>query len=489
MPVRWRLTLWQVALLALLLAGFAAVVYGAVSRDLRGQERDAVRARLPEVERAVVAAFGPAIVDRRDDERSGGSGSGRRGDDDQRGGPPFPAWSLEAVSAALAEAADEEDRTAWLLGPEGRVLATSDADLPAPAPDRLPPPGGSAVLDIGGQPMLAVRDPVTLGFGRGGSISLVLAEPTHHLDAALARLRIVLAVAVAGGVGLSLGVGWFVAGRALRPVDALTGAARAIGETGDLARRVPEPPEDDELRRLARTFNGMLARLDAAFAQQRRFLADAAHELRTPLTSVRADLDALRTHPEMDPAEREAALRAAERESARMGRLVDDLLALARADAGPFLRPQPVALDDLVLDVMRAAEPLANGARLDIGDWDQVALVADPDRVRQALLNLIDNALRHSPAGGTVTVGLARGDGAARISVRDEGPGISAEHLPRIFDRFYRADAARDRAAGGAGLGLAIAREIAEAHGGRIEVVSAPGAGSTFTLELPLPSA
>ncbi len=482
MPVRWRLTLWQAALLALLLAAFATVVYGAIARDLHTQARDDLRARLPVAERAVTAAIGRGVMEGRGDD-----GRGRR-DGNGRGRSPVTAWSLEDVRDALTDAIDGDGRAAWLLGPEGRVLAASDAGLPAPGPDTLPPTGGSATLDIGGQPMLVVRGSLAFGPGRGDAISLVLAEPTHGIDAALARLRIVLAVAVAGGAALSLAVGWFVAGRALRPVDALTSAARTIGETGDLARRVPEPPEDDELGRLARTFNGMLAHLDEAFAQQRRFLADAAHELRTPLTSVRADLDALRAHPEMDPAEREDALRAAERETARMGRLVDDLLALARADAGPFLRPQPVSLDGLVLDVMRAAEPLASSARLDISDWDQVALVADPDRLRQALLNLIDNALRHSPAGGTVAVGLARDGGEARIAVRDEGPGIAAEHLPRIFDRFYRADAARDRASGGAGLGLAIAREIAEAHGGRIEVSTAPGAGSTFTLVLPLPA-
>jgi signal transduction histidine kinase len=272
----------------------------------------------------------------------------------------------------------------------------------------------------------------------------------------------------------------------MRPVDRMTQAARAIGRAADFSRRLPEPPQRDELGRLAVTFNEMLSQLGEAFATQRRFLADASHELRTPLTVVRTNAEALQRGVAADPVERAETLRAIVRETDRMGRLVADLLALARADAGQPLTRRRLALDTLVLDVYEQEQALANGVHLDLGEWEQVEVEGDPDRLKQVVLNLVDNALRHTPDGGTVTLDLVRRGEEAVLRVRDTGPGIPAEQLGRIFERFYRVDQPRSRQTGGTGLGLAIAQEVAGAHAGRIEVESRLGAGSTFSLVLPV---
>jgi two-component system phosphate regulon sensor histidine kinase PhoR len=187
-----------------------------------------------------------------------------------------------------------------------------------------------------------------------------------------------------------------------------------------------------------------------------------------------------------DPVAREETLRAIARESERMGRIVSDLLTLARADAGQPLERRHLALDSLVLEVYTQEQTLANGVRLQLGEWDQIAVEGDPDRLKQVMLNLVDNALRYTPSGGEVTLDLLQRGDEAVFQVHDTGPGIPAEQMSRIFDRFYRVDQPRTRGAGGTGLGLAIAREVAEAHGGRIDVESHVGEGSTFALVLPV---
>jgi signal transduction histidine kinase len=284
----------------------------------------------------------------------------------------------------------------------------------------------------------------------------------------------------------------------------MTRTAHAIGTSADFSSRLDEPPQADELGRLAHTFNDMLGQLDEAMKTQRRFLADASHELRSPLTAIRMNTEALLRGADADPAEREETLRAIARETDRMGRLVADLLALARADAGQPIEHRRVSLDALLLDVYQQERRLADGVHLTLGDLEQVEVDGDPDRLKQLLLNLVDNALRYTPCGGTVTLSVT-GDGGRRpaagapslpspvrrppsavVTVADTGAGIAPEHLPRVFDRFYRADPPRTRKTGGTGLGLAICKWVAEAHGGRIEVESRPGEGSTFRVYLPI---
>ncbi|MCX7669523.1 MAG: cell wall metabolism sensor histidine kinase WalK, partial [Anaerolineae bacterium] len=216
---------------------------------------------------------------------------------------------------------------------------------------------------------------------------------------------------------------------------------------------------------------------------------DVSHDLRTPLTTIQGNVDLLRRGAADDPQLRNEALRAIADETARMRRMVSDLLLLAQADAGLKLQRQPVELDTLLLEVYRQAQVMA-GDRLTVhlGAEDQALVLGDPDRLRQLLLNLVDNALKYTPAGGEVTLTLRRRDGWVQVIVEDTGIGISPEDLPHIFERHYRADRSRSRS-GGHGLGLAIAQWIAQAHDGRIEVTSELGKGSRFTVWLPEASA
>jgi two-component system, OmpR family, sensor kinase len=308
-------------------------------------------------------------------------------------------------------------------------------------------------------------------------------------DEALAQLTRILLVGGIAGVALAGVGGAFLARQALRPIDAMTHTAIAITDAGDLRRRIPAPATRDEVGRLAGTFNRMLDRLETLFKSQQRFTADVSHELRTPLTTVRGNVDLIRRTRVAD----DASLDAIQSETDRMTRLVGDLLLLAQADAGLPIRHEPVSLDTLLLDVYRQITVIAYDVNVRIGDEDAVTVTGDPDRLKQLVLNLADNAVRYTPAGGTVTLSLKREDGWAQLSVSDTGPGIPPEHLPHIFDRFYRVDRARSRQGsraagalgGGAGLGLSIAQWVAQSHNGRIDVHSELGKGTTFSVHLP----
>jgi heavy metal sensor kinase len=312
----------------------------------------------------------------------------------------------------------------------------------------------------------------------------------------MARIHFLWTLAALLPVALLLagGGGWLLARRALRPVDQMTTAARRI-EAEHLAQRLGGAEVNDELGRLARTLNEMLARLEAGFAQVRRFSADASHELRTPLTVLKGEIEVALRSPRA-PEEYRRVLTSTLEEVERMARLVEDLLLLSRADAGALrFESEPVELDHLIEEVAKQAEVLARPRQTRVSLTEMAPLVVrgDGQRLKQLLLNLVDNAIKYTPAGGQVTLGLrAVPDGAAaseeraEIFVRDTGIGIAPADVPRIFERFYRADPARSREAGGAGLGLCISRTIVEAHQGRIEVESAPGQGSTFRVLLPL---
>jgi signal transduction histidine kinase len=277
---------------------------------------------------------------------------------------------------------------------------------------------------------------------------------------------------------------WLLARRALSPVAALT--AGAIAQSRTFSRRATDGGDRDELDRLSSTFNEILGGQEEAYQAQQRFVAAVSHELRTPLTVVQANLELLQHGaPRMSEEERTEAVGEAFTEATRMARLVADLLTLARADAGVPLRRQPVELDRVLLDVVGEVRHLGRGQRLEVTAFETVVVQGDADRLKQLLLILVDNATKYTAAGGRVTVSLQLVGGVAVFIVGDSGVGISPEEMPRVFERFYRADQARSRDAGGTGLGLSIARWIAEEHGGTVELVSAPGTGTTATVRLP----
>lgn len=326
---------------------------------------------------------------------------------------------------------------------------------------------------------------VFLRHERTGGRVLAVAMPLAALDRSVEAFGRLMSLMAAIGVGAAFLLGWLVAARALRPVALLTQAAAHIASSRELARRVPERRSRDELAVLARTFNAMLASLERAHVAQQRFVSDASHELRAPLTIIHANLELLRRGDALARDERALAIREAHAEAERLARLVADLLALARADAGVPIRRMPVELDRVLLDVVGEARHLAKGQRLEIGPVEPTLVTGDPDRLRQLLLILLDNAIRYTPAPGRVTVALRHSGQEAEVQVGDEGVGIPADDLPRVFERFYRADPARSRDPGGSGLGLAIAQWIVARHGGRVTLESRPGKGTVAAVVLP----
>lgn len=320
----------------------------------------------------------------------------------------------------------------------------------------------------------------------GGNYLAEIAYPLDDRDAALARFRRLCFSVVGLGAGLSVLCGLLLAGRTLRPVRRMTETARSIG-SGTLAERLPRAHNGDELDNLAAVLNAMLARLEHQFLDVQRFTADAAHELRSPLSALRGTMEvALRHEPERDELRR--VLEESIEHLDRLTKTTNDLLLLARADAGrDFLQTAPLALAEVVRDVGDFYSVLASerGVRLTLDATGSVQMWGDAARLRQVAGNLIDNAVRHTPPGGVVRVVVEDGGANAILWVEDTGPGIDPEHLPHLFERFYRADPGRARHDGGSGLGLAICRSIVEAHGGRIDAASTVGVGTIMTVLLP----
>jgi two-component system, OmpR family, sensor kinase len=309
------------------------------------------------------------------------------------------------------------------------------------------------------------------------------------MEQALDQLKLFLFSGSLIGLTMTAIGSYMLAGQSLRPLTHITEAVRSVGQSRDLKHQVRTPATNDEIQQLAETFNHMLARLDAAFHAERRFVGDASHELRTPLTALRGNAEILLRQLDssrMNPDDMREGLGDIRDEAERMGRLVEHLLTLARADVGWRPDMQPVSLEKVVRDAARVANPLATDHVFRTEIDEELEIEGDPDQLRQLLLILLDNAFAYTPLGKTVTLRTSSEGGFARIDVIDEGPGMTEEQVNRIFDRFYRGSEARNGGATGAGLGLAIARWIADCHAGHISAYSAPDAGTRMTIRIPL---
>jgi heavy metal sensor kinase len=330
--------------------------------------------------------------------------------------------------------------------------------------------------------------------GASGAGYIVLAgQSLEPVEDELESLREILWYVVPVAVVVAGLGGWAIARQSLAPVSAMSRQAHTITAQA-LGARMPIVNPTDELGVLAQSFNDLLRRLEESFATQRRFMADASHELRTPIATSRTAVSVTLKQPHRDEAEYRDALRIVEDQTWRLTRIVDDMLTLARADAGEYpLRSISFYLDELVQDVARGARVLARaGAKIEVSAPAETPFTGDEDLLRRMLLNLVDNALQHVSPTGEVRLAIEQAEGEVRIVVSDNGPGIPIDAQAHIFERFYRADRARSRRDAtegtGAGLGLAIARWIAEAHHGRLTLVRSDSAGTIFQAVFPFTS-
>jgi heavy metal sensor kinase len=334
--------------------------------------------------------------------------------------------------------------------------------------------------DLNGQP-------IRVAAFRDRNFTYYVGYPLSEVRDLLESLYVIFLILIPIAVGASVIGGLTLANRALQPVEEITQRARRI-TAENLDQTIPLRNPGDELGRLSLTINDMIRRLHDSFAQIRRFSADASHELRTPLTIMRGEIE-LGLRSTKSPEAYQELLESTLEEILRLTAIVDNLLTLAKSDQGTAQADfSEVDLNELVRELYEDTELLAERKHIQVSLQGNAAitLVGDRGRLRQLFLNLVDNAIKYTPEGGTVALGLTRHDGTAVFEVTDSGIGIPPEELERIFDRFYRVDKARTREFGGSGLGLSIAKWIAEMHRGNIEVKSEPKRGSTFTVVLPI---
>jgi heavy metal sensor kinase len=455
LSIRWRLTLWYGAVLSVILIGFGVAVYLLMQRHLLALSDAALNEELDELAAEVAKVEDLATLP-------------------QILGSRFPGhegYELEVRSAAGR--------------PLFRSAGLGTAGLPDPLvrqSARDEPKYESVELD-GRRPVRLASRRVT---APAGTLVIQAAVTLGPNIRALDELVAVLLTLGPAALASAVGGGYWLARKALSPVDRMAATAAEITATR-LDRRLAEPEANDELGYLAHTFNAMIARLQRSFDEVRRFTADAAHELRTPLASMRTEAEvALRSprEPQRDARVLENLLE----EIDRLTRLVTHLLFLCRQDTGTGVSQfRPVRLDILVREVADHMDvsARAKGLELRIDLRHNCEVAGEADRLRQLFFNLFDNAIKYTPAGGRVTVDDEPGNGHAHVTVADTGIGIPGEHLPHVFERFYRVDSSRSSETDGNGLGLAICRSIAESHAGRLEIASNPGAGTRVTLTLP----
>lgn len=456
MSLRWRLILWQVGLLAIVLLGFAFLSYRFLANGLAAETDRALQERAAHVLDAIQVV---------------------------------PNRNVEEVSAPTDEFASPGIYV-QVLTPDGHVVAHS-YNL---GQQRLP------VASVLLQRALAEESFYTTEVVEGQQVRLYhrpilreervvgvvqVGQSLQGLETTLGRLQTIYLAGITGALILG-GLGsWLLVRLGLRPVTTIAQTAQRIAQFSDLRERLAYRGPQDEIGRLATTFNLMMTRLEGAFEVQRRFVADTAHELRTPLATILGNVDLLLRYGQT-PHRRKQALSSIKREGERTSRLVADLLLLAQADAGQRLELRPIELDEILIEVYEQAQEFADGLHFVVDQCEPALILGDPDRLKQVLLNLIDNARKYTPPGGQIRLSLICEGDQAQLTVADTGSGIPPTDLPRIFERFYRVKGATQDGVRGTGLGLAIVKWIVEEHGGEICAQSQVGQGATFTIRLPV---
>jgi heavy metal sensor kinase len=464
--VRLRLTLWYVAALAFVLVTVCVIIYTLLSRSLHSRVDDGLLSVIEVATRSLT----------HDTEES--------------------QTSEGAAQSTVIELSNAQQTLAIYDG-AGRLLAenTLADEFHAALPDLEMIAGGKihigTVADLEGEHHRIAAQRVVIPQASSPFIILV-SQPLEFVEDELESLREILYWVVPVGLLMAGLGGWFLARKSLAPVARMSEQARQIG-AGNLDRRLPVANPRDELGRLAVTFNELLARLSAAFAQQRQFMADASHELRTPLSVMRTAADVTLERARRDEDEYRDAIKMIDEQTRRLTRIVEDMFTLARADAGRYpIRKSKFYLDELIQEAARAAGVLASGkdVKIEISNLPESLYHGDEDLLRQMILNLLDNAVKHTPRSGAVRLTVARSNQSYRIEVADTGGGIPAQAQAHVFERFYRAGKTRssgERGNGsGAGLGLSIARWIAEAHAGSLVLARSDKNGSVFAVTLPI---
>ncbi|HLZ60137.1 MAG TPA: ATP-binding protein [Ktedonosporobacter sp.] len=511
-PLSVRLTLFYTIILALALWFFGPMVYTQAEKSAYNDLRDtlATRARGVQWAKAVLSANSasqPITLPGVNEFGEGGVGIEVLAVDDT-GNPT----SVLATNAGTPDSADPTQPTIINLGthpPQGWNPQAIQQVIQQNTPDN--PVGIYKEITYQGERMLVytIEGPHIY---TGGNSSTRTVIQTAHSERDIQQTLNDLRMTILGGAILvivfALLGGWFISRGVLSAVQRMTHTAQSISASRAFSQRVPDKAVlgRDELATLAATFNQMLASLEEAYQRQQRFIADASHELRAPITSIRCNLDLLAKAPDLPAEEVESALADTRTEAERMGRLVNDLLTLAHSDEAQQLSlsndytnskhsGQQVDLDSLLLAVFRQYRPLEeqgddgqrlHGPRLLLQHITPAHVIGNEDQLKQALVALVDNALKYTPQEGCVSLSLNVDEGFALVKVSDTGIGIDPEGLPHIFERFYRANRVRTRDRGGSGLGLAIAESIIKEHQGNIEVESTLGKGSTFTVKLPV---
>ena len=461
MPIRWRLTLWFSIIVLSILAATSVLVYFFVSRYLL----DEADSNLDSYAAKVHGSILPAKIDGPIDYNVVHSQL-----------PAINAFSSPGVYVQIID-----DTGAVVVKSDS--LLQMDQELPASAALTTGALQGEAEFETlvasDGTRLRVLATPL---YVQDRTLVLEVAQSLNIMDSTMSRLRLSLMGGVLLAVVLVAIAGAVILTRAFQPVRRISSIARDIQESADLTRRVGQTKTADEIGQLSSTFDHMIERLESVFESQKKFIADASHELRSPLTVIRGNLDLIKKHPDKENVSE--SLKAIESETVRMSKIVSDLLLLAELETGQETKKGRVKLAEAVREEVTRTRALAPTRNVEISRAEDISIDGDGQRVRQLLGNLLDNAVKHTPESSAIFVSLYREGEWARLDVSDTGPGIPPEHIPHLFDRFFRVDKARSRSVGSHGLGLAIVKGIVEQHGGTVSVTSEMGKGTTFTVRL-----